>query len=244
MAFSTPRTLLTFAARESRRRKVEAALGSLPPLKGYSQDSLAVMEGSLLGDASITCKTSGSHGLFSIGLSGEEHLDWLNYVNHHLSLLGLDQVLNKPTAKWAKNKKGDYMHCRLWTRRHPFFTMMHRKWYPNGIKEVPKGFLLTALSLTSWFMGDGCSSWYFDGLVSVYFSTQNFNKKNTDCLKAALAQLGINQVNDHTPSRGNAPGVELAITSADNVTRLMSIVEPSTLPSYEYKIKYPRRLKL
>lgn len=244
MAFTTPRPLLTLAARDAREAKVSAAASRLPSLGSYPQESLAAVEGALLSDAGITCKTGGSHGLFSLSLSGEDHMDWLHYVNGHLESLGLGHALNMPTAKWTKNKKGDYMCCRLWTRRDPFFTMLHRRWYPGGVREVPENFSLVPTSLANWFMGDACSSWCFDGLVSVYFSTQCFGRKSTDRLKADLSRFGIMQVNDHNPSRGSAPGVELAITSSDNVRRLMEIVDPLVLPSYRYKIKYPRRLKL
>ena len=241
MVHRPPQPILTLAARDARRARVDEALRRLPLLACYPQRPLEVVEGALLSDAGITCLSPGSHGLLSISLSGEEHLDWLEDINTQLALLGLERVLNPPRLALRKNKKGNYMEARLWTRRDPFFTMMHRRWYPGGRKEVPLDLTLTPVSSANWFMGDGCSFRYSSGSVVVYFSTQSFSRRSTEHLKEGLYCLGIEGVHDSKPSRGRAPGVQLAITSEANVTKLMETVEPFVLPSYRYKIKYPRR---
>jgi len=208
-----------------------------PQLGGYF---LSVVEGTLLSDAGLFALTSNSNAIYSISLSGKEHDDWLNSIEEVLTSVGVSVLRS---CKERENIRGSYMHNMLWTRVHPELTLLYEGWYANGVKEVPANFTLTPVSLAHWFMGDGCSSWCFDGLVSVYFSTQRFSRASTNHLKRELSKLGVMQVNDHKPSKGDVPGVELAITSADNITKLMSIVDPFILTSYRYKVKYPRRLK-
>lgn len=205
-----------------------------PQLQGRS---LAAIEGTLLSDAGLFALTQNCNALYRISLSGEEHSDWLDVIEAILTSAG---VVVMRSCKERDNVRGRYMHNMLWTRVHPELTTLYKRWYAGGIKEVPSDFILTPLSLANWFMGDGCSSWCPGDRVSVYFSSQNFSRRSTDYLKGALARLGINQVNDHKPSRGCGPGVELAITSMDNIASLMTIVEPLIVPSYRYKVKYPR----
>ena len=116
-----------------------------------------------------------------------------------------------------------------------------KRWYPLGIKIVPKDLNLTPKILAYWFMGDGNSSFANDDRsVSLTLETQSFTKQDNEYLATRLSQdLGI--IANVNKKRGN---FVLRIQKANQVTKFMDLVKPYMLKCFEYKIKYPSLVNL
>src|SRR5688500_17261752 len=107
-----------------------------------------IIDGSLLGDGSITFTSSGK-AVFSKKqkLSRREYLDWHceNIKPFSCKIYECDVKLNDKIYKQAF----------YYTKASMKFAELRNKWYPNGVKIVPSDISLTPLSLSIWYFDDG-----------------------------------------------------------------------------------------
>ncbi len=198
-------------------------------------EALEVISGCLLGDAGLFKSRHIGNAYFGIALSGEEHIDVLNIIKD--ALLSLDLCVSDACPKITPrvNRAGHhFQEVSLWSHVNPTLTYLHSIWYSERQKILPKNINLTPLVLAHWYMGDG-SSWRMpnkENLVRAKLCTNDFNRDEVERLGLMLSELKI---------RASLPKCEnvLWINDALSVIRLMNIIKPYVVPSYEYRLKWP-----
>lgn len=211
-------------------------------------EAFQIFDGVMLSDGSLTrsrlagdppgtyqgYKNSGFH----MALSGEEHLDWLEYTGEALVVLGVSLITSSPHTRRKLSRGKAYLEASLETRVSPFLTLQKRRWYPSGVKEVPPDLTLTPLLLANWFMGDGGTTMSGGGpSVYVWFATHSYPLSSVERLEEKLQAFGDLGVNRYRDKRVSSNGYYLVAGAEAKVDHLMSMVEPYVLSSYRYKIK-------
>lgn len=199
------------------------------------EEAQQVFDGVILSDGALILPRWCDNAYFDMGLSGDSHLDWLYYVKD--ALLTLDTEVSSIYPK--VNAKGS--RSRLCSRVSAFLTEQYYRWYPSGHKRVPEDLTIAPASLANWFMGDG-SSTPFSGSpnrVRVHFGTEGFTRSDVERLSVLLGYIGIESKSYSVSTYG--PG--LWVFRIRSVRLLMDIVESYILPSYQYKVKKPWRIR-
>jgi hypothetical protein len=76
----------------------------------------------------------------------------------------------------------------FYTVRHPLFTELRNKWYPCGIKVVPRDIVLNPEILAWWFCDDGYNK---RGRKEAAFSTCSFSDDDCRYLIEQLKAFGL-----------------------------------------------------
>ncbi|MBI2593146.1 hypothetical protein HYW44_00695 [Candidatus Daviesbacteria bacterium] len=111
------------------------------------------------------------------------------------------------------------------------FFIFHKMFYPNGKKVIPYDIetLLTPISLTIWFMGDGSiKSKECNGRI---LNTHGFTKNEIQKVIQTLSQKFSLQAS----IRRQKDGLQIYI-SAKSAGKLYQILFPHLLPSFYYKL--------
>lgn len=178
-----------------------------------SEDQRSLIEGSLLGDGAMRCKTN---ALLEINHGAQQR----SYVDWKYQRLA-DLVRTPPKARQGNGKRIAY---RFTTLSLPELTPLYRAFYREGKKVVPE-LRLTALSLAVWFMDDGCKSYQ-----ALYLNTQQFERGDQERLLSMLReQHGIAGTLNRDKSYYR---IRIAVAS---VPRFQELVRSHLLPQFEYK---------
>ena len=175
----------------------------------------AIIEGSLLGDGAMRCKTN---ALLEINHSFKQkaYVDW-KYEK-------LRNLTSSPPK--ARRGKGVRIAYRFTTRSLPELTEFYRRFYRSGKKAIPNDLKLNPLSLAVWFMDDGCKSYR-----AVYLNTQQFDQESL--LKLIRLLRGQYQITARLNKDKQYRRLRIAVES---VARLKNIIEPYILPAFKYKM--------
>ncbi len=194
-----------------------------------------VITGALMSDASLRMSKRSINALMQVNLSGWRHMDWIQEIGDALRTLG---IVYRTDKRVGHSRGKDYELCHLLTRTHPLLTSLYHRWYAGGSKEFPEDLSLTPAATAHWFMGDGSSSFtrFYGVKVNIAVGSQH----SVAIAMRELRRLGVENTQDSVQS---GPFHCLGICSSREVTKFMKLIEPFILPSYEYKVKYPRLLK-
>lgn len=134
-----------------------------------------IILGCLLGDGYMRRKTN-AHLQITHSVKQKAYVDWKYQILKNL-------VLSPP-----KQYKGNVgrIGYRFFTRSLPELTPFHKLFYKEGLKIVPKGMVLSPLTLAVWYMDDGSKSG-----GSCYLNTQHFNNESQNNLIESLNNIGI-----------------------------------------------------
>ncbi len=205
------------------------------------QEALSIFDGVILSDGKLRRPHLSAY--FNIALSGKSHVDWLLSIKEAMETIGVDVSPGYPKCSSRTSMFGKpYDYCELLTRSSHFTTYQHKRWYPYGTKEVPKDFIIDAVSLANWFMGDGNSQSFVNiPTVGVSLATHSFNKLSILILEDQLRKLGFNTGRANYKSRTTkGAGVQISILQ-NSVDSFMHLVESHIVPSYKYKVKLRTR---
>lgn len=149
----------------------------------FSFEQQAVIEGSLLGDGHLTKPRGKGNSAFSKTQTARrrEYLDWSH------DLLGDYSSSVNEYDSWAKGKK--YRKSKLICHALPVFTELRNKWYPDGIKIVPRDIVLSPLSIAIWFFDDGSN---YVPNRQCKFATYSFTTEDCEVLCKQLMEHKIN----------------------------------------------------
>lgn len=113
----------------------------------FSNKTIQILYGTLLGDGSLYKRSSNGHVVFSLSHSPKQE----SYLQHKRELL---QEL-KPYPIADSGDKWGTLQMRVVP--HPEFDKIYKVFYPNGKKIVSREILnkLSPLSIAIWFMDDG-----------------------------------------------------------------------------------------
>ena len=116
-----------------------------------------------------------------------------------------------------------------------------KRWYPNGIKIVPKDLKLNPVIVSFWFQGDGdAGRGGKDGnSVKANFSTNSFTLEDVKFLMEQLMDLGI----ESTTYMKEKTHPIISISTASEVKKLMDMIRPFMLECFQYKLQDPHIIK-
>lgn len=183
--------------------------------------ALTLIDGLLLGDASIECCMHSESRLELTQRRG--CVAWLRRVAREFCQLGIETVLTD------RGERG----FQLRTGKYATFTRQRRRWYPHGIKYVPPDVQLAPEALAHWYWGDGSTE---NAGYRMAFCTDGFSKHDVGFLAERLHSLyGWRPTIQRRP-RGYR-GFRLAIAKRDDRTALTGLIRPYCPRCFMYKLK-------
>lgn len=200
------------------------------------QRAQEVFDGVMLSDGHLCCRNKRST-YFSIDLSGQEHLDWLELIKAALIILGLEVPPHQPHLYKGTSRGKLFLLLSMRTYCSPYLAYPRQRWYPDGKKIVPADLQLTPFMLANEMMGDGSSGWNKTGYVFTYFATQGFDLDSIVRLEEKLHRIGLETGRSHNGRVVKGSGIKVTV-KGESIGKLMSMVAPYIVPSYQYKIKY------
>lgn len=211
---------------------------------GFRSDNLNVIDGCLLGDASLTrIDTINGNSRF---VKRNINFDHLLYVANGLGLHNPESLI-KQSDNISPQGKLFKIHY-FSTKFRKEITELRHRWYPDGIKIVPIDIEIDATALLHWFMDDG-SSFYvknvktkkiYPSQVVVKFSSQSFSYEDHLVLKKKLENLGLiaGILSNTTNGTGHA-----IILYSSQTRKFFEIIGACPVPSMAYKWKIPEPTK-
>ena len=190
-----------------------------------------IINGTILGDGRIECRSKGIR-VFPItarlrihqGRNQKDYLYWKYQVLSNIVSQQPKQIICGRNYQKNKNYYSWYFH----TVTMKFFGELYKQFYSNGHKIVPKDILdiLTPLSLSVWYMDDGCLS-----QGTAILNTQNFSFSEQKILQKSLKE----KFNLEATINKDRNKWRLRIKKED-FNRFRSLVEDYIIPSMKYKI--------
>lgn len=174
----------------------------------------AIIIGCLLGDGAMRCKTN---ALLEINHSAQEkeYVDWKFNELHNLV----------STAPKMRRGNAGRIAYRFTTKSSPALTKIYEQFYKDGQKIIPQKLKLHPLSITIWFMDDGCKSYN-----AIYLNTQRFSKQEQDRLRRLLR----NQYKIDSTLNKDKDYYRIRV-AVDSVGRFKNLVKPYLLQKFLYK---------
>jgi len=172
-----------------------------------SKDTEKVFDGLMLSDLHIEPYTFQSRASF-----GVKHLEFAKGIITHTS-----------EFQWQEPTYNDTSHG--WHAKTKFSTNLQtqrERWYPSGIKIVPKDIIITPKLLLWWFLGDGYIVNY-----GAMLCTDSFTKEDNLFLVELINQKDI-------PCH-LSPNNRIRIKGKLGFKRLISFIGDPPLKCYEYK---------
>lgn len=187
---------------------------------------LDLVEGSLLGDASVLAK-----GRFGETHSKEQE-QYLLWKRGILKENGLNPLVYNIERK-LKYKDGErtYQSVLLEANNKSLFVPIHLKWYFSGKKQIPGDFVLTPEKAAIWYMDDG-SYEPFKGTADLY--TLGFNLESQHILQEQMKMFNINA---SIVSRRDKGGKHYYIhLSKNEAWKFLTMIENHVHKLFSYKI--------
>jgi AraC-like DNA-binding protein len=110
---------------------------------------LSFLDGWLLGDG--CAKGVYGHNRNARLRHESSKLSYTLYIREQFNKMGFSS-----SKVYKRNFKDSRISFYVESNRHPKITEQMRRWYPEGIKRVPRDLNLDAFALLQWFLGDGC----------------------------------------------------------------------------------------
>jgi len=193
---------------------MDNTVGSLTQL----QESVII--GTILGDGYLRIIQGRKNAFLEINHSfkAKSYVDWKFRVLQNF-------CLSKPVKRKCKGKRIAY---RFFTKQHPQFTKLYRKFYLNGKKIVPDDLKLNTTILSVWFMDDGSKC----GNSNFYLNTQQFCRDDQRKLLKQLENIGLQ-------ARLNKDKIYYRIRFlSSSIPRLRELLKDNLIPSMHYKLGY------
>lgn len=161
-----------------------------PPL---TERQMEIINGSLLGDGCICRSKKRGNDWFAKGQAPfrREYLEWHYEALKPYSSRITESTRNRPVcikgqvSSHPTEKTSGLYFC---TGNSVWFTRLREKWYPAGVKAVPRDLELTPLLLAVWFCDDGNN--YVGGRRAT-FATDCFSRDDCEFLGSLLERLSL-----------------------------------------------------
>ena len=134
---------------------------------------MEIINGGLLGDGYLSKVSSSGMSNFKKNQASyrKEYLDWhmtvLSPFSSNITTRYSDKIIGTVNGKIVHDAKQKTPSFEFYTARTPFFGLLRNKWYPKGIKEVPKDLNLSPLLLAIWMCDDG-TNYYPQKQIKMY----------------------------------------------------------------------------
>lgn len=184
--------------------------------------------GSLLGDGTMRVGHDAVNANFKVehGLAQKEYVEWKYDILKPL-------VFTEPKISYRYKENGEKYQKSWWFRtiRHPFLTTIHRRFYKDGVKIVPKDIEkdLNPLMLAVWVMDDGS---YMKGKLDI--STYSFSLQEIILLLKCLKKVFDFNTKYY---RDRDKGYRIYWNKKET-EKIIHVIAPHIIPSMEYKIGF------
>jgi hypothetical protein len=167
-----------------------------------------VIIGNLLGDGTLAACLGMRNSNFRINqeIKKKEYVEYLQKIYAPFSVNDLYEGKSKKPRRIDGKISHEFWdggfcyYAKMETHCHPIFTKLREKWYPNGVKIVPKDLILNWQILAIWFCDDGCNQ---AKNRHAFISTNNFTMDDVGFLvKKLYDDLGVEtsiQLKDGNP---------------------------------------------
>lgn len=192
----------------------------------------SVIDGMMLGDAWIEVDGN-SEGRLCLEQTSI-HESWIDALEHDLMNSGIQctRSIRKPRDGQINGNivrgKGAIL---LRTRKYQPFTEQRKRWYPDGVKRIPKDVDLSPIALANWYWGDGSTSNHGYRMV---FHTDGFDEDEVLFLRDRLHELY-----GWTPKVNRRSGRDAFILTLGRVEdrkNLVDMIRPFCPPCFGYKM--------
>lgn len=146
------------------------------------------IQGELLGDGNLNSKSPYS-AQFAYA---SKYLEYIEYVRDTLELFGIEQMGKICTRHHIDRNMNCYTYSYR-SRRYEELLPIHKRWYPEGKKIVPRDLKLVPLILRQFYIGDGCLTHSKRGgrRPCIYLATCGFPIPDVQWLVEELIKLGF-----------------------------------------------------
>jgi hypothetical protein len=203
-----------------------------------------LFDGLLISDGSYI-QTSKVSAHFSMGVHARNE-DWIMSITDQFKINHIEYTVRKYPGK-VRISKGSIINqgpnIRIYTFSYRNLLPERQRWYPNGIKIVPRDIELTPLVMAGWLMGDGSNSLPRPHNTHVTLHTNGFTYEDVQFLSQKLSEIGIiaNIVNGKKSYQFTLNMTRL------NAEKYIHMVENLVTPSFKYKTRidpwYPPKCK-
>lgn len=198
-----------------------------------SRKAIEFLNGELLGDGCLTT-TAKKNNLPSENSSvlfryGSKYLEYCQYVSDTLKSFGIKQSGN--IIKYYHKIQEVYSY-KYNSHSYKELSFIYKKWYPKGIKIVPKDIELTPLTVRQWYIGDG-SLIHQNGNIRIILCTCGFSILNVNRLIEKLNNLGFKAMRQ--------PSLNTIHISTYSVKDFLNYIGKCPTKSYQYKWALERR---
>lgn len=147
-----------------------------------SQEAIEWINGELLGDGCLQSYSSYSARF----VYGSKYPEYIKYVSDTLKSFGIEQIGRILKQEDKRYGSFGYKYC---SRAYEELLPIHKQWYPEGKKIVPKDIELTPLTCRQWYIGDGSLIHYKRGRPAIKLCTCGFTILNVEWLMERLSKL-------------------------------------------------------
>lgn len=172
----------------------------------------------------------------------------LKYLNWHLNQLEpyslkVKKIYSDKKLVWNKSEnkierikiENRLIGYNFLTHCHPVFTELRKKWYPDGIKIVPKDLELNPEIIAIWFADDG-SNYYAKRQITIY--TEAFTLKEAKFLCEQLKKFDINPRIEIRISKKSFKKQPLLIICGNSYDNLLNLIKPYfSWHCFKYKLR-------
>lgn len=199
----------------------------LTPLFKANPLQLEMINGTMLGDASIAKPVKSSHRSRLSFAHADDQNEWLNIKQSVLQGLSTN-VMHRPA------REGHQASSCVETKKNFQFFSLYHKWYgQKGTKKVPDDLVLTPLILATWYMDDGSLT----ASSGAFLSTECFESEMFWKLFYKLVALGF-KPHAVRKNKGFAITLSNGHDGENSAMRFFDLIAPFVPPSMRYKIPF------
>jgi len=145
--------------------------------KEFSQEQTNFLTASMLGDGSID-----KQGRFKLKMKSDkkEYVDWSRQLLSPMSR----KLQNEDGVRNGIITKSTYF-C---TSNYLLFKDLRSVWYPSDYKKVPENIEINQMTLSHWFIQNGCNIWQ---KKNAQFITHCFDANSVDLLVCKINKIGF-----------------------------------------------------
>ncbi|KKT50453.1 MAG: LAGLIDADG homing endonuclease [Candidatus Yanofskybacteria bacterium GW2011_GWA1_44_21] len=194
-----------------------------------NKTQLAVIYGSIMGDAYLQSNGTNARLRFEHSLNQEQYVVWkFNFLKNIFS----DSAIVKINRIHPKTKQ-EYKYVRCQSKTLPELKKIKVIFYPAGKKIVPlsiKKYLIEPISLAVWFMDDG---YYYLRDKCGYLYLGNITKEEAEVCSDTLQ----NNFNLKTKVLAKKKGYALYFSRLE-MLKLKKVVSEFMIPMFRYKLPH------
>ena len=192
------------------------------PKINFSNNQYEFFDGLILSDGSLVRRKEKNGKFSNAKIScGFKYKEFAEYIDKYLEL---DGNIHKKIHKSSRYKSGECIQYGLMSKDNILFSEERNRWYPNNIKEIPKDFRFSPISMNIAYIGDG-----------------HLNKKNKYILISTQAFKKIDIENTIINNLHNN-GIKCWLTKDNNIyvpknetSNFLSFIGNCQVECYKYK---------